>query len=106
MAVTSTRRWDTGASAPASTKNGRCCCTRRSSRTLLEVHHFAADDITHLTVYVVGPRANLVQAWGAVERWFPQAVPPATLLGVSLLGHAGQLVEVDATIVRDDGVRG
>ena len=52
-------------------------------------------------VYVVGQHQNLLDAWQAVVRWFADGVPPATLLGVNLLGHAEQLVEVDASILAD-----
>lgn len=69
-------------------------------RTLLEVHGFAVEDIRRLVVYVVGEHQNLVDAWDAVVGWFDGGVPPATLLGVDLLGHGDQLVEIDATIVR------
>jgi enamine deaminase RidA (YjgF/YER057c/UK114 family) len=67
---------------------------------LLETHHFVPDDIHHLTVYVVGPHANLQGAWAAIDRRFDSNVPPATLLGVQCLGYASQLVEVDARIER------
>jgi enamine deaminase RidA (YjgF/YER057c/UK114 family) len=73
---------------------------------LLRVHDFGIGDVRHLTVYVVGEQQHLLDAWAAVTEWFGDserpgdAVPPATLLGVHLLGHGGQLVEVDATIVR------
>lgn len=69
--------------------------------TLIEHHGFSADDIRHLTIYVVGGRRNLLDAWDRVTEWFSRNVPPATLLGVNLLGYADQLVEVDATIVMD-----
>jgi enamine deaminase RidA (YjgF/YER057c/UK114 family) len=67
---------------------------------LIDVRGFALGDIRQLTIYVVGPRQNLLDAWGAVTDWFDPAVPPATLLGVALLGHTDQLVEIDAAIVR------
>ncbi len=67
--------------------------------TLLDVHGFGLGDVRHLTVYVVGEQQNLTDAWRAVTGWFDGSVPPATLLGVNLLGHDDQLVEVDATIV-------
>ena len=67
--------------------------------TLIAVHDFARGDVRHLTVYVVGGRRNLLDAWDSVTEWFSRDVPPATLLGVNLLGYADQLVEVDATIV-------
>jgi len=68
--------------------------------TLLGVHDFAAEDIRRLTVYVVGDQQNLVDTWDAVTTWFADNVPPATLLGVHLLGHIDQLVEIDADIVK------
>ena len=69
--------------------------------TLIAYHGFSADDIRHLTIYVVGGRRNLLDAWDRVTEWFSRNVPPATVLGVNLLGYADQLVEVDATIVMD-----
>ncbi len=73
-------------------------------RTLLDVHSFVVDDIRHLTVYVVGEHQHLDDAWSAVTEWFAGPVPPATLLGVHLLGHTDQLVEIDATIERGPSV--
>ena len=69
--------------------------------TLLRVHGFDTGDIRHLTIHVVGDQQHLSEAWGAVTSWFDGPVPPATLLGAHLLGHAEQLVEVDATVLRD-----
>ncbi len=69
-------------------------------RILLSVHGFVVDDVRQLVVYVVGERQNLLDAWASVVEWFGGEVPPATLLGVSLLGHENQVVEVDATIMR------
>lgn len=67
---------------------------------LLSCYEFLEGDIQHLTIYVVGPRESLGAAWQAVREHFSGEVPPATLIGVSMLGHDGQLVEIDATIVR------
>lgn len=67
---------------------------------LLNCHGFSASDIRHLTVYVVGAREDLSTAWNAVRKYFLGDVPPATLIGVALLGYEDQLVEIDATIVR------
>jgi enamine deaminase RidA (YjgF/YER057c/UK114 family) len=68
-------------------------------RTLLTVHGFDVGDVRHLTIHVVGDRSALTDAWGAVSRWFADdLVPPATLLGVPVLGYADQLVEIDATV--------
>ena len=67
---------------------------------LLGVYDFDVADLRRLVIYVVGEHQNLLDAWGAVTAWFHDDVPPATLLGVNLLGYESQLVEVDATIVR------
>jgi enamine deaminase RidA (YjgF/YER057c/UK114 family) len=66
---------------------------------LVGVHGARIGDVRHLTVYVVGDHQHLVDAWAAVAQWFGGSVPPATLLGVHVLGHDDQLVEIDATIV-------
>ena len=68
---------------------------------LLKCHGFEIDDIQHLTIYVVGGRENLSSAWRAVKEKRPDGVPPATLLGVALLGYEYQLVEIDAKVVKD-----
>lgn len=67
---------------------------------LLAVHGYSVSDIRQLVIYVVGQRSSLVQAWTAVEEKFSEGVPPATLLGVTTLGHEGQLVEIDATVIK------
>lgn len=91
-----------GGNAPAD--QARACLD--NLELLLGVHGFRIDEVRHLTVYVVGEHQNLLDAWAAVTGWFGDparlgdVVPPATLLGVHLLGHGGQLVEIDATIVR------
>jgi enamine deaminase RidA (YjgF/YER057c/UK114 family) len=55
------------------------------------------DDVVKVTVYVASnDRADLVAAWGVVHRWFSPHQPPATLLGVSVLGYPDQLFEVEA----------
>jgi enamine deaminase RidA (YjgF/YER057c/UK114 family) len=64
------------------------------------VHGFAWTDIRHLTVHVVGTNDDLTAAWSEVTTAFDGDVPPATLLGAALLGHRGQLVELDAHIER------
>jgi enamine deaminase RidA (YjgF/YER057c/UK114 family) len=67
---------------------------------LIDHHGFSRDDIHQLTIYVVGPHSNLIDAWVAVTACFDSNVPPATLLGVTFLGYADQVVEVDAVIER------
>ena len=68
---------------------------------LLNCHDFEKSDIQHLTIYVVGDRDNLSSAWRAVKDAYPQGVPPATLLGVALLGYDNQLVEIDAKVIKE-----
>src|SRR3954451_2509131 len=68
--------------------------------TLVDCHGFRRDDIHQLTIYVVGPHANLITAWGVVRETFDGNVPPATLLGVTVLGYVDQVVEIDAVIER------
>jgi enamine deaminase RidA (YjgF/YER057c/UK114 family) len=74
-------------------------CLRNLER-LLAVHEFQAKDIRQLVVYVIGDQASLSAAWSAVAGWFGGQVPPATLLGVAGLGYVGQLVEIDATVIK------
>jgi enamine deaminase RidA (YjgF/YER057c/UK114 family) len=68
--------------------------------TLITLHGFSRHDIHQLTVYVVGPHHNLIDAWGEVSSCFEHNVPPATLLGVTHLGYVDQVVEIDALIER------
>ena len=65
---------------------------------LLKHHDFGKEDIRRLVVYVAGSRDEMTATWDRVVEWFGGAVPPATLLGVTLLGYEGQLVEIDANI--------
>jgi enamine deaminase RidA (YjgF/YER057c/UK114 family) len=62
----------------------------------------APEDVAKTTVYVVtaGDRAPLPAVWEVV-RASPLAGAPSTLLGVSALGYAGQLVEIEAVAVID-----
>jgi enamine deaminase RidA (YjgF/YER057c/UK114 family) len=67
---------------------------------VLSVHGFSVSDIRRLVVYVVGEEADLSAAWRAVAAYFGGQVPPATLLGVARLGYGGQVVEIDATVMK------
>ena len=58
-------------------------------------------DVVKTTVYVTTTdRADLLAAWDVVSRWFGAHDAPSTLLGVTVLGYPGQLVEVEAIAVR------
>ena len=54
-------------------------------------------DVVKTTVYVASAaREDLVSVWQVVRNRFGDHDPPSTLLGVSVLGYPGQLVEVEA----------
>jgi enamine deaminase RidA (YjgF/YER057c/UK114 family) len=60
----------------------------------------AASDVLKTTVYVASSeQRDLVRAWDVIAAAFAPARPPSTLLGVSVLGYAGQLVEIEAIAV-------
>jgi len=62
---------------------------------------FVRDDVLKTTVYVASDdRADLVRAWDVIAEAFGDARPPSTLLGVAMLGYAGQLVELEAVALR------
>ena len=55
------------------------------------------DDVLKTTIYVASSdRADLLAAWEVVEECFGADGPPGTLLGVTVLGYSGQLVEIEA----------
>ncbi len=53
------------------------------------------EHLVKTTVYVVGDRLDLVEAWEVVAEDLAPYRPPSTLLGVSALGYPGQLVEIE-----------
>jgi enamine deaminase RidA (YjgF/YER057c/UK114 family) len=59
------------------------------------------DDVVKTTVFVASSsRDDMLQAWSEYERVYGTDGPPSTLLGVSMLGWPGQLVEIEAIAVR------
>jgi enamine deaminase RidA (YjgF/YER057c/UK114 family) len=57
-------------------------------------------DVVKTTVYVASThRRDLVAAWDVVRAAFGDHDAPSTLLGVTVLGHPDQLVEVEAIAV-------
>ena len=65
----------------------------------LAVGGAAPSDVVRTTVFVVTTdRADLGAVWEVVQA-SPYAPAASTLLGVALLGYAGQLVEIEATAV-------
>lgn len=54
-------------------------------------------DVLKTTIYVASAdQADLVTAWDVVHDGFGEHEPPSTLLGVTVLGYSGQLVEIEA----------
>jgi enamine deaminase RidA (YjgF/YER057c/UK114 family) len=57
-------------------------------------------DVLKTTVFVASAdRADLDAAWDVVHEAFGDYDPPSTLLGVTVLGYPGQLVEIEAVAV-------
>lgn len=73
---------------------------RQCVENLTEALSAAGSDLPHVlktTVYVAsGDRADLVAAWDVIRAAFGDHDVPSTLLGVSVLGWPGQLVEIEA----------
>jgi enamine deaminase RidA (YjgF/YER057c/UK114 family) len=54
------------------------------------------------TIYVASSRReDLVAAWDMISSVFGEHDVPSTLLGVTVLGYPGQLVEIEAVAVAD-----
>ena len=66
--------------------------------TLIAHHGFSKDDIHQLTVYVVGPHSNLIDAWGEVASCFEQQRSAGDAARVTFLGYRDQVVEIDAVV--------
>ncbi|HWG03071.1 MAG TPA: RidA family protein [Trebonia sp.] len=57
-------------------------------------------DVLKSTIYVASAdRADLVAAWDVISAEFGAHDAPSTLLGVTVLGYPGQLVEIEAVAV-------
>ena len=70
-------------------------------RTTLAAAGFALSDVVKSTVYVASTRReDLSIAWEVVREAFGEHDAPSTLLGVTVLGWEGQLVEVEAVAVQ------
>jgi enamine deaminase RidA (YjgF/YER057c/UK114 family) len=68
-------------------------------QTVLERAGATADDVVKTTIYVAGAeQADLPKVWSVFSE-SPLVAAPSTLVGVTFLGYAGQLVEIEATAV-------
>jgi enamine deaminase RidA (YjgF/YER057c/UK114 family) len=57
-------------------------------------------DVLKTTVFVASAEhADLLAAWQVIDEAFGDYDPPSTLLGVTVLGYSGQLVEIEAVAV-------
>ena len=65
-------------------------------------HGAGPDDLVRTTIYVVGSRDDLIAVWQVVADRLAPSRPPSTLVGVTALGYAEQLVEVDGVAVLPD----
>jgi enamine deaminase RidA (YjgF/YER057c/UK114 family) len=66
-------------------------------RTALDECGVSTSDVLKTTVYVASSdRGDLVAAWNEVAAFFGDHDVPSTLLGVTVLGYPGQLVEIEA----------
>jgi len=73
-------------------------------RSTLAAAGFELSDVVKSTVYVASTRrADLSAAWDVVREAFGDHDAPSTLLGVTVLGWEGQLVEVEAVAVQPLG---
>ena len=61
------------------------------------------EDLVRITIYVVGTRQDLVTVWQVVSARLNPSRPPGTLVGVTVLGWADQLVEMDGVAVLPAG---
>ena len=77
--------------------------TRQALHNLLialEDSGAAIGDVLKTTVHVAsGDRGDLVTAWDEVAAFFGRHDAPSTLLGVTVLGYPGQLVEIEAIAI-------
>ncbi len=55
------------------------------------------EDVVKTTIYVATTsQTDLTAVWDVVEEAFGSSRPPSTLVGVTVLGYSGQLVEIEA----------
>jgi len=65
--------------------------------TALAAAEASLADVLKTTVYVASAdQHDLLKVWEVVHAAFDPHDPPSTLLGVSVLGYSGQLVEIEA----------
>ena len=63
--------------------------------SVLDHHGAGPEHLVRTTIYVVGDRDDLRNVWSVVAARLAPHRPPSSLIGVSVLGYADQLVEID-----------
>lgn len=63
---------------------------------VLAAHQAGPEHLVRTTIYVVGERDDLDEAWAAIAGDLAPSRPPSTIVGVTVLGYPDQLVEIDA----------
>ncbi|MFB8273368.1 RidA family protein [Streptomyces sp. NPDC055955] len=75
---------------------GQAAKAVENMRTALAEAGATLDDVISTRVLVASTRqADLVTAWGVVRDAFGEHDVPSTLMGVTVLGYADQLVEIE-----------
>ncbi len=76
---------------------GQAAQAMANLRTVLTENSAGISDVVSTRVLVAATQqADLVAAWDVVRADFGDHEPPSTLLGVTVLGYPGQLVEIEA----------
>lgn len=88
---------DTGATVAVADIAGQTEQVMANLTTALQAAGASLTDVVKTTVYVASHRReDLVACWDVVSRQFGDHDVPSTLLGVAILGHRDQLVEIEA----------
>lgn len=89
----------TGRTTPVGDLVGQCHQAITNLTIALQAAGADLSDVVKTTIYVASDqREDLRAAWTAISAYFAPH-PPSTLLGVTVLGYADQLVEVEAIAV-------
>lgn len=86
-----------GSTAAAGDYAGQAAVAFANMRTALADAGASVQDVISTRVLVASARReDLVAAWQVVRDAFGEHDVPSTLMGVTVLGYAGQLVEIEA----------
>ncbi|WP_030751732.1 RidA family protein [Streptomyces griseus] len=86
-----------GATVAAGDVAGQAAACVANLRTALEDAGAGIEDVISTRVLVATTsRTDLVAAWQVVRDAFGEHDAPSTLMGVTVLGYPGQLVEIEA----------